>query len=153
MIDLQELARHRRLARVHAWRMKHDRPYWDAEVKRSMAERIRLDAIEARTKADRAKGLEVGSVVEVLDRPVVTAAGVETNLRGLRGTVISISEMPLGGLLMVVEVQQQVEALKPLTADDLRWARLRNGGQPLGRIRRSQPRIRYQLPVAVLQAI
>ena len=153
MIDLAELARHRRMARVHSWRMKNDSAYWDAQIKRCMAEKVRLDAIEARTAADRARGIEPGTKVEIGDQPMVTPAGVETNLQGTRGQVISLSEMPLGGLLAMVEVQQQVESLAPLTAADLRWARLRHGGQTLGRIRRTNPRTRYQLPVAKLQLI
>jgi hypothetical protein len=153
MIDLQELARHRRMARLHAWRMKNDRGYWDAEVKRSMAAKVRADAIAARTAADQARGVVVGGAVAIGNHPVVVSAEVTTNLQGMRGTVVAISELPMGGLLAVVEVQPQVEALAPLTAADLRWARLRNGGQPLGRIRRSQPRTRYTLPVGKLQPL
>lgn len=153
MIDLAELARHRRMARVHSWRMKNDSAYWDAEIQRCMAEKVRLDAIEARTAADRARGIEVGTKVEIGDQPMVTPAGVETNLKGLRGTVVSLSEIPLGGLLAVVEIERTLQEKKPLTADDLRWMKRNGDKQPLGRIGRVQPRTRYQLPVAKLQLI
>jgi hypothetical protein len=152
MIDLQELARHRRMARLHAWRMKNDRGYWDAEVKRSMAAKVRADAIAARTAADRARGIEVGMLVAIGDHPVVVSAEVTTNLQGMRGTVVAITELPMGGLLATVEIQQQVEPLKPLTTADLIWSK-RTGKSVPGRLSRVQPRTRYQLAVATLQPL
>jgi len=152
MIDLQELARHRRMARLHAWRMKNDRGYWDAEVKRSMAAKVRADAIAARTAADQARGVVVGSQVVIGHHEVVISAEQTTSLQGLRATVISVTELPMGGLLATVEIQQQVEPLKPLTTADLIWSK-RTGKSVPGRLSRVQPRTRYQLAVATLQPL
>ena len=150
MIDPKELARHHRLARRHAWRMKNDSAYWDEQVKLSMARKQAADLIEARTAADLARGVEVGSMVEIGDHPMVTPAGFETNLKGLRGTVRHLTELPMGGLLATVEVVAELDTRKPLTADDLRWAK-RTGRPVLGRLSRVQPISRYQLAVSKLQ--
>jgi hypothetical protein len=152
MIDLEELARHRRMARLHAWRMKNDRGYWHAEVKRSMAAKVRADAIAARTAADQARGVVVGSQVVIGHHEVVISAEQTTSLQGLRATVISVTELPMGGLLATVEIQQQVEPLKPLTTADLIWSK-RTGKSVPGRLSRVQPRTRYQLAVATLQPL
>ena len=132
--------------------MKNDLAYWDEQIKLAMARKQAADLIEARTAADLARGVEVGSMVEIADLPMVTPDGVEMNLKGMRGRVVAITELPMGGLLATVEVQSEVEIRKPLTADDLRWAK-RSGRPVLGRLSRVPPRTRYQVPVANLQPL
>ena len=132
--------------------MKNDRGYWDAEVKRSMAAKVRADAIAARTAADQARGVVVGSQVVIGHHEVVISAEQTTSLQGLRATVISVTELPMGGLLATVEIQQQVEPLKPLTTADLIWSK-RTGKSVPGRLSRVQPRTRYQVAVAKLQPL
>jgi hypothetical protein len=149
LVDLELMGAQIRAERFHRYRLQVDPAYRAADEQRQMLERDRLERISARTAADRELGFQPGDQVVIGQHFITTAAGVRLNLEGTPATLLSLEEMPCGGLLATVEVVQETAALKPvITLQRLAQARLR--GELLGRIRRSQPRTRYQLPLAKL---
>ncbi len=153
MIDLQELARHQRLARIHRWRMAgdNDPAYRREEEAKAARRQAQAAEIEARNAADLALGIRAGDRVVIGDYEILTLSLVRVNLMGTPAVVIALKGKPMGGYLGVVEVVQQVPEVRAVTVHHLRAAHARGEKiRSLGAVQRTAARVRYLVPLSSL---